>query len=143
MILPPDADLTADNDKLEAARNFLLQVESVHMQLLDDLDYSKIDELQEDKTALKLYLTEEIKKTIIKKNMQPTAKSAVKDSVKGAVKGEVAGQDVDDEKLIVAVLDEVVGFGPVEALLRDESITDIFINALIQSMLNGAVKLKK
>ncbi len=36
--------------------------------------------------------------------------------------------DKNSQPLAIAVFDEVMGFGPIETLLRDETVTDIFIN---------------
>jgi len=96
------------NEKKEL--EFLLQVQKIHEQVLDDLDYFKVDALQENKEELDAYLVESIDKTITK--IQPPTAS------------------VEENKILAsAVLDEVFGFGPIEPLLRDKKITDIFINA--------------
>lgn len=88
--------------------DLLLQVNAVHEQLLDGLDYAEIDRLQVDPMVLKLYLLQEIERLILKKKI--LAKSEI------------------NPRLLEAVFDEVMGFGPIEPLLRDESITDIFVN---------------
>lgn len=88
--------------------DFLLKVLNIHEQLLDKLDYSKIETLDEDKEKLTLYLKEEIIKHV------STTDKIDKDKV--------------DPNFIQAVIDEVIGFGPAETLIRDPSITDIFIN---------------
>lgn len=91
-------------------KDFLIQVKEIHEQLLDRIDYSKIESLQGDQEALNAYLLKEIDTTI--------ASMDVKDLT-----------DEDKKKLASAVFDEVTGFGPIEPLLRDKTITDIFINA--------------
>jgi pilus assembly protein CpaF len=89
--------------------DLLQQVQAVHEQLLDGLDYTEIDRLQVDPMVLKLYLLQEIERLILKKKI--LAKSEI------------------NPRLLEAVFDEVMGFGPIEPLLRDESITDIFVNS--------------
>lgn len=91
---------------LRQGREFLRQVQAVHEQLLDGLNYTKINSLQDDLVSLKLYLLGEIEKKLAKMNIT----------------------DVD-QILAKAVFDEVVGFGPIEELLRDPTITDIFVNS--------------
>jgi pilus assembly protein CpaF len=98
---------TADDQKGKD-REFLIKVLQVHEILLDSLDYGKVDRLQSEKEAFHLYLREEIDKTI--KQMKVTTTPE------------------DSQKLANAVFDEVTGFGPVEPLFKDKTITDIFIN---------------
>ncbi|HEV8051685.1 MAG TPA: hypothetical protein VGP47_04255, partial [Parachlamydiaceae bacterium] len=101
--------LPDSNTKEISKLDFLLKVKELHEQLLESLDYFKIDALQDKQEELIAYLTQEIEKTIVK-------------TEKSAEAGEV-------QTLAAAVFDEVIGFGPVEPLLRDKTITDIFINA--------------
>ncbi len=87
---------------------FLRLVQSLHESLLDVLDYEEMERISSDSDALRIYLHKEIEKLLRKKKIV---------------------EDADgDKRLINSVLDEVLGFGPVEQLLRDETITDIFIN---------------
>ncbi len=92
----------------ENAIEILKLVSKIHERLLDNLDYSKVDSLQSDKVAFNLYLLEEIEKNIVDMKIGDTPENL--------------------QNLALAVLDEVIGFGPVECLLRDETVTDIFIN---------------
>lgn len=87
----------------------LYQVKAVHEQLLDGLDYTEIARLQVDPMVLKLYLLQEIERLILKKKILD--------------KSEIS------PRLLEEVFDEVMGFGPIEPLLRDDTITDIFINS--------------
>ena len=105
-IEPKDEKLPAFDR--ESVNKFLDQVSTTHQILLDGLDYDKVNTLQLDKVNLHIFLKEEIK--IVVKRLFP--------------------QDGDEflKKLELAVFDEVVGFGPAEYLLRDSSVTDIFIN---------------
>jgi pilus assembly protein CpaF len=98
-----------DQNVKSEGTDFLHQVRAVHEQLLDGLDYTEIDRLQSDPMVLKLYLLQEIERLILKKNILQ--------------KSEISTH------LLEAVFDEVLGFGPIEPLLRDETITDIFINS--------------
>ena len=97
-----------EDPNLNTEKDILMQVHAVHQQLLDGLDYTEIDRLQADPMVLKLYLLQEIERLIIRKNLMP--------------KSEISNQ------LREAIFNEVMGFGPIEPLLRDDSITDIFIN---------------
>lgn len=96
-------------EAVEANKQFLKKVLKVHEELLDLLDYTKVDALSEDTKALKEYLFSE-------------AKSVIEN-----LKVAEAGDDI--ENLCQAVYDEVMGFGPIEPLLRESSVTDIFVNA--------------
>ena len=88
---------------------FLKLVHSVHEQLLDVLDFDELDRFATDPDAYRRYLQSEIQEIVSKLKER--------------------GAAPDDQELIEAVLDEVLGFGPVETLLRDGTVTDIFINA--------------
>ncbi len=88
---------------------FLQQVHYVHTQLLESLNYNQIDKLQDDPEALNLYLLHHIEQLIATSEVLP--------------KGEVS------KKLVDAIYDEVTGFGPLAPLLRDEDITDIYVNS--------------
>ena len=101
----------SSNDKkiIEENIQFLHKVRQAHEQLLEDLNYSKIDSLQDDKMAFKLYLLEEIEKKILQSKIESTQEAS--------------------QTLAISVYDEVMGFGPIEPLLRDPTITDIYINA--------------
>jgi len=108
MTLPSDIPSDIPKESVEEIKKFLLQVQSVHQALLDGLDYNRVNILQTDKTALHLFLQEEINK--VNKKLFPNEKEEFL------------------QKLSSGVFDEVVGFGPAEYLLRDPSVTDIFIN---------------
>jgi len=91
-----------------AIREYLELVMKVHENLLDVLDYHKVNLLQSDKNAFELYLMQQIEQVVV--------------SMK------VVQSTEEIRKLVQSVFDEVVGFGPVEPLFRDEVVTDIFIN---------------
>ncbi len=78
--------------------------------LLDTLDYDLVESLKADKEKLKNYLTKETVNLLKKNNALLIAKE-------------------EEPKLIQGVLDELLGFGPAEELLRDPVVTDIFINS--------------
>lgn len=88
---------------------FLHQVENLHFQLLEILDYHQVDLLQEVPIDLNLFLLQQIEKLVSKDAAKRTAD--------------------ENTRLKVALFDEVMGFGPIEPLLRDDSVTDIFVNA--------------
>ncbi len=104
MTIPTDFDA-----ERTANKEFLAKVLKIHGMMLENLDYGKVDALQGDKKGYEQYLNDEIKNTI---NRMKIAKS-----------------EEEENRLAIAVYDEVAGFGPVEPLLRDKVITDIFINS--------------
>jgi pilus assembly protein CpaF len=92
-----------------AGIEFLRLVENLHFQLLEILDYHKVDLLQEAPIDLNLFLLQEIEKLVNKDR---------------------ASRNEDlNSRLKVALFDEVMGFGPIEPLIRDNTVTDIFVNA--------------
>lgn len=101
----------ADNlpKMLDPELDFLHMVHAVHKQLLDTLNFAQVDKLQDDVQALNLYLLHHIEQLVNSRSIVPDKETA--------------------QRLIEAVFDEVTGFGPASPLLRDESITDIFINS--------------
>lgn len=101
-------EVVESEEKNKNKRGFLLDVLKIHETLLDNLEYAKVYALQTDKEIFHTFLQQEIKKTIEK--LFPSLPAT------------------DKENLFIAVFDEVVGFGPIEPLLRDKTITDIFIN---------------
>lgn len=95
-------------DNIADIKKFLHQVHEIHQILLDGLDYHKVNLLQTDKIALHKFLNEEIAKVVKKKFPKESEEFQT--------------------KLSASVFDEVIGFGPAEPLLRDHTVTDIFIN---------------
>jgi pilus assembly protein CpaF len=89
-------------------KEFLSLVQAVHRQLLELIDYREVDKWQENREELKLYLRKETEKLI--------------------EKGYAHLKENERSKLIRAVIDEVLGFGPIEPLFLDPAITDIFVN---------------
>ncbi|MFQ5729383.1 MAG: ATPase, T2SS/T4P/T4SS family, partial [Waddliaceae bacterium] len=104
MTLVEAKDQEIEKDKVK----FLEEVHRVHGELLDRLNYDKFNLLQADSEALRVYIRRELEKLL--------------------QKGKKIGNNDIDTNLVEAVLDEVLGFGPVEELLRDKTLTDIFIN---------------
>lgn len=102
----------------EVSLDFQKKVLSLYEALLDSLDYDLLESLKnDDEEKLKLYLRHELKKII---------ENEEKENIK---KKKENSEKFDQTKLIGAVLDELLGFGPVEELLRDASVTDIFVNS--------------
>ena len=105
MTLSTTKDLQTENDNT----GFLKLTHEVHEKLLDVLDYDELNCYQGDLEATRSYLGKEILKLLSTMQVPEDANS--------------------NNRLVDAVLDEVLGFGPVEELLRDNTVTDIFINA--------------
>lgn len=112
-IFPPSqkaTELSYDAQKeFVNSKKDLLRIQAIYDLLLEGLDFSKVEELQNDKAEYRIFLLAEIEKLIPK--ISP---------------GETTPKEYQD--LMISVLDEVLGFGPIEPLLREETITDIFVN---------------
>jgi pilus assembly protein CpaF len=108
----PNADKSSWNDRLTkgtsatSTNHFQVLKHSIHRKLLDKLDLESIS------TLSKPVLTNEIRKIV--ENLlieEPTPLSLM-----------------EREKLVNEVLDEVLGLGPLEPLLKDPTISDILVN---------------
>jgi len=78
----------------------------LHQRLIDELDLSKLEKLEEH----------ELRRQVM---------NLVSDFVRGE---RVALNAAEVEQLGASIYDEMVGLGPIEPLLKDESINDILIN---------------
>src|SRR6187455_3729643 len=94
---------TADAAKAE---EFDLLKRKIHTKLVDKLDLNKVGELQGD------VLRREIR--LVVEHLCDTEETFLNRS--------------ERERLIEEVLDETFGFGPLEMLLKDNTISDILIN---------------
>ena len=102
-------ELPENNSKKELAYSEdLKQIHECHEQLLDILNYDEMEPLRSNNEELRKYLRKELDKLINDKKTEIEPKKIT--------------------KLIESVIDEILGFGPIEELLRDEDVTDIFIN---------------
>lgn len=109
---PPDETAPKDQSSTEETiHQFLLEIEQIQELLLDQLDYSKVGALEADQAGLRAYLTEETNKAIAKRYPQQLPDETMR------------------QRLIAAVIDEMVGFGPLEILMQDKGVTDVFINS--------------
>ena len=86
------------NNDYKTDKEYLFKVHTVHEHLLEGLDYTRIDKLQNDPTTLKLYLLEEIEKKILDLKLVPTKE--------------------ESQRMAISVYDEVMGFGPIEPLFQ-------------------------
>jgi pilus assembly protein CpaF len=98
-----------DKEKQEQYMEYLRKVRSLHTELLECLNYDEMRSLDSDDEAKREFLEKEIKK-LLKKTKTPDVSP-------------------DDAELVQAIIDEMLGFGPLEILLRDAGVTDIFVNA--------------
>lgn len=78
----------------------------LHSKLLDEIDLSQLDGLDEDEMARRVSLV--VRDLASKENLK------------------LNRQQFDD--LVYGVIDEMVGLGPLEELLKDDSVSDILIN---------------
>lgn len=93
----------------------------VHAKLIDRLDLSALNAIERED------LVSEVSK-------------AIEDLVK---KGDLPLNQREREKLSQEILDEILGFGPLEPLLKDETISDILVNTYNQVYVerNGTLEL--
>ena len=85
----------------------------LHQRLLDKLGASVVDWFKDGQTEeARLYLMKKIKKTI--------------EELVGAADFKVPAKD--REKLITEVINEVIGYGPIDSYLKDGSVMEIMVN---------------
>lgn len=96
-------------EKKEAYYQFLLKVHDIHETLLDTLDYEEMHKIGGETEQVKGYLRGPIHEIIKEKKIE--------------------GDEEFIERLVDAVIYEVIGFGPLEPLLEDSTVTDIFVNS--------------
>jgi len=111
-----------DDKQADDYYELLIKARNVHSSLLQHLDYEKLNKIPADFPSKREFLLKEIQR------IQRIDK--VFDSE----------MDID---LLNAVVDEVLGFGPLETLLRDKSVTDILVNGYNSIFIEKEGKLKK
>src|SRR5215510_3725471 len=108
----PTTDRSTWNDRLNktgapsSAHHFQELKHSIHRKLLDKLDLESIA------TLTKPVLSNEIRKVVESLLVEETTPLSL----------------MEREKLVNEVLDEVLGLGPLEPLLKDSTISDILVN---------------
>jgi pilus assembly protein CpaF len=79
----------------------------LHQRLIEELDPSKLEGLE-----------------------PPKAREAVESAARALIKQEMPGVvGVTRDELISAVADEVLGLGPIDAMIRDDSISEVMVNS--------------
>lgn len=96
-------------EKKEDYYQFLLKVHDIHETLLDTLDYDEMHKIGGEAEKVREYLRGPIHE-IINDN-------------------KIEGDEEFIKQLVDAVIYEVIGFGPLEPLLEDSTVTDIFVNS--------------
>ena len=109
----PAAELTADASQLRAAKTIAARADwlidlkvQIHRQLIERINLAMLEKLPRERIATEI----------------------------SQVVGDLLEQDrtalnrVERETLVADVLDELLGLGPLEPLLKDESVTDILVN---------------
>ncbi|KCZ93959.1 CpaF family protein [Hyphomonas johnsonii] len=93
----------------------------VHAKLIDELDLSALDKLDDD-------------------TMRQRVRGIISDIIR---KEEMALSAAEETSFADAVMDEMTGLGPIEPLLKDDSIADILINGCDQVYIerNGELQL--
>ena len=107
------AELTADASQLRAAKTIAARADwlidlkvQIHRQLIERINLAMLEKLPRERIATEI----------------------------SQVVGDLLEQDrtalnrVERETLVADVLDELLGLGPLEPLLKDESVTDILVN---------------
>ena len=109
----PAAELTADASQLRAAKTIAARADwlidlkvQIHRQLIERINLAMLEKLPRERIATEI----------------------------SQVVGDLLEQDrtalnrTERETLVADVLDELLGLGPLEPLLKDESVTDILVN---------------
>ena len=97
--------------------------EKIHVRLLDILDLSIIDTMDKD---------------VLVKQIKLVAEKILRDG-----SDEMPLNFSEREKIITEIIDEVLGLGPIEPLLKDPTISDILINAYNQIYVERFGKIEK
>lgn len=97
--------------------------EKIHVRLLDLLDLSIIDTMDKD---------------VLVKQIKLVAEKILRDG-----SDEMPLNFSEREKIITEIIDEVLGLGPIEPLLKDPTISDILINAYNQIYVERFGKIEK
>ena len=92
----------------------------VHAKLIDELDLSALDKLDDD-------------------TMRRRVRGIISEIIR---KEEMALSAVEEASFADAVMDEMTGLGPIEPLLKDDSIADILINGCNQVYIERGGKLQ-
>jgi pilus assembly protein CpaF len=106
---PPAAPPAPSNDQLDVKLR-------LHSKLIDELDLAKLEKLERG-------------------DMRSHVRQLVADFVKAE---RLAFNTAELEVLGDSIFDEMVGLGPIEPLLKDDSISDILINGPSRSTSSGA-----
>jgi|LakWasM127_HOW14_FD_contig_21_613341_length_2534_multi_5_in_0_out_0_2 pilus assembly protein CpaF len=144
--IPPVASVSVDS--VEATRHLpALTVfhgwrRRIHEQLLEAIDLRRRDILSMEDIELRIE-TEKLIREIIEKEKSKARSGIAFDSSKERRKfvRVIAGHDC--EKIVNDVLSEAVGLGPLEALLKDDSITEIMVNRFDEIFLERKGRLER
>ena len=101
-----DSSSVSDGERNEASENTLQMKVDLHRRMIDEIDLKALDTLDPEEVRKQIY---RLIKEIAAEDKQKITAEAL-------------------EELAEGVFDEMMGLGPLEPLLRDESISDILIN---------------
>ena len=119
--LPVAAAAASPRGKPESAAFDLLDAKlRVHAKLIDELDLSALDKLDDD-------------------TMRRRVRGIISEIIR---KEEMALSSAEEASFADAVMDEMTGLGPIEPLLKDDSIADILINGCNQVYIERHGKLQ-
>ena len=120
-VQPPEAQYTAQKQKVSLGREQYQELKrKIHRKLLDALDLSILSELKENEVKEQI-------RAVVGKLLEQAA---------------VSFNKRERDQFIQEMVDEVMGFGPLEPLLNDPTISDILVNGSKQVYVEIAGKLK-
>lgn len=143
---PPfvDATSTAVQQQLPAPTTFHGWRTRIHEQLLETIDLRRRDILHMEDAALRKETEQLIREIIEREKAKSSADNAyVIGKAQDRRQQTRRIQAHDYEKLVHDVLSEAVGLGPLEALLQDETITEIMVNRFDEIYLERRGRLER
>ena len=139
-----DADAEATQQHTPTPTTFHGWRTRIHEQLLETIDLRRRDILHMEDAALRQE-TEQLIREIIEREKTKSSPDNPYLLGKAQDRRQLARriQAHDYEKLVHDVLSEAVGLGPLEALLQDETITEIMVNRFVEIYLERRGRLER
>ncbi|MBL4838709.1 MAG: CpaF family protein [Kordiimonadaceae bacterium] len=145
-----DADLTPQ--EVTDLNTYLLNETEVEIGPIGDNDPDESDTDEKTDTAKTLFSAKERIQTLLMEHIDPAAAAELPRPELAEQVGEVVGELLVQEKinlnlkeqwtLVSLLLDDMLGLGPLEPLLADESISDIMVNGPNQVYVEQSGRLK-
>ena len=115
----------------------------IHEQLLETIDLRRRDILSMEDSELRLETEKLIREIIERDKTKSQNDKSIANASKERRKNSRVINQRDYEKLINDVLSEAVGLGPLEALLKDDTITEIMVNRFDEIFLERKGRLEQ